>query len=109
MSLSSDLETDLNDAFFNSDDFADSVTWTPAGESAQTIKGIFDKTYVDVDIGDTIVQEYELTFICQSSDLTTPAQIAEGDTLVIDSVTYVVLREEKDGTGVSTVKLRANT
>ena len=42
MALSTNLATDLNDAFFNSDDFAVSATWTPSGESAQTVKGIFD-------------------------------------------------------------------
>ena len=109
MALSTNLATDLNDVFFSSDDFAVSATWTPSGEAAQTVKGIFDKEFIEVEIGDTIVQERELTFTCQSSDLTSPAQIAEDDTLAIDSVTYVVIREEKDGTGVSMVKLKANT
>jgi hypothetical protein len=109
MTFKTQLATDLDEAFFKTDDFSVAATWTPAGESAQTVNGNFDRPYVDVEIGETIVQEYQPQFMCQSSDLTSPAQIAEGDTMVIDGTTYVVVSEEQDGNGVSLIKLKASS
>ena len=109
MTFKTQMETDLNDGFFSTGDFSVAATWTPAGQSAQTVNGIFDRSYVDVEIGETIIQEYQLTFICQSADLTSPAQVAEGDSIIINSTTYTVVSEETDGTGVSLLKLKASS
>jgi hypothetical protein len=103
------METDLDEGFFTTSDFSVASTWTPAGQSSKTVNGIFDRNFVDVELQETIIQEYQITFQCQSSDLTSPAQITEGDTMAIDGTTYVVVNEETDGTGSSLIKLKASS
>lgn len=91
--------------FFSTDDFGSAATFTPSGGSASTINGIFDKDYALAAIGDGVgVGSNDPRFICRTSDV---SSAANGDALVVNSVTYTVRNVEDDGTGVTTLVLEA--
>lgn len=91
--------------FFSSDDFGSAATYTPSGGSASTINGIFDKDYALAAIGDGVgVGSNDPRFICRTSDV---SSAANGDTIVVNSVTYTVRNVEDDGTGITTLELEA--
>lgn len=87
------------DVFFNTDDFGVSASFTPrTGGGATTVKGIFDKEFVAVgDGGQVDIAATDPVFQCKTSDITA----ARGGTLVINSVTYNIVVDKPDGTGVS--------
>tara|TARA_Y100000401_G_scaffold8953_1_gene6139 strand:- start:10029 stop:10343 length:315 start_codon:yes stop_codon:yes gene_type:complete len=89
--------------FFITDDFAVSATYTVQGGSASTIKGVFDKEFIEIDTdGGVDVASNDPRFTCKTSDVT---NASNGDTIVIDSVTYKVRIAEADGTGITILVL----
>jgi hypothetical protein len=102
MAIEGDTERAI---FFNSSDFADAATYTPAGGSAATVNGIFDKDYSLADFGGSVgVGSNDPRFICRTSDV---SGAASGGQLVVRSVTYIIRQVEDDGTGVTTLTLEA--
>lgn len=93
--------------FFNTNDFGVNATFTPrTGGASSTIKGIFDKEFVAVgDGGEVEVASTDPVFQCKSSDITN----ARGGTLVISGVTYNIVVEKPDGTGVTMLVLEDDT
>jgi len=85
MTLKADILTDLDDVFFDSDEFAESVTYTPKGGAASTITAIvikdspFQEPYVRGE--ETARCEIEV----KASDVASPQY---GDTFTIDSVVW---------------------
>ncbi len=89
--------------FFELDDFADSATYTPIGGSASTVLGIFDAPQASRNATDMIdITIPSPQFVCRTADV---ANAADGDTIVIRSVSYYVRVVLTDGTGVSTLIL----
>lgn len=89
--------------FFELDDFADSATYTPAGGSASTVLGIFDAPQASrnaTDMMDITIPAPQ--FVCRTVDV---PNAADGDSIVIRSVSYYVRVVLADGTGVSTLIL----
>lgn len=89
--------------FFELDDFADSANYTPTGGSASTVLGIFDNPQASrnaTDMMDITIPAPQ--FVCRTADV---PNAADGDTIVIRSVTYHVRVVLTDGTGVSTLIL----
>lgn len=89
--------------FFELDDFADSATYTPVGGSASTVLGIFDAPQASrnaTDMMDITIPSPQ--FVCRTVDV---PNAADGDTIVIRSVSYYVRVVLTDGTGVSTLIL----
>lgn len=89
--------------FFELDDFADSATYTPTGGSASTVLGIFDAPQASrnaTDILDITIPAPQ--FVCRTADV---PNAADGDTIVIRTVSYRVRVVLTDGTGVSTLLL----
>jgi hypothetical protein len=84
-------------------DFGITATVTPSGGSASDITVIFDNEYIDVDIGEAGVQSTQPKFICKTTDV---SSLTEGDTAVINSITYYIQIIQQDGTGFSEVFLR---
>ena len=91
--------------FFGTDDFGSAATYTPSGGSASTVNGIFDNDYALADpLGGVGVGSSDPRFICRTSDV---SAAANGDALVVNSVTYTIRNVEDDGTGVTTLVLEA--
>lgn len=88
--------------FFDTDEFADSVTITISG-SASTIKGIFDNEMTTIDVGDNAgITANQPKVTVKTSDIT---NADFGDPVVINSVNYTVNNILKDGTGISELYL----
>ena len=89
--------------FFDVDDFGTAATYTPAGGSAETVNGIFDNDFVEVDAGGGVgVALQQPRFLCRTADV---SAAAEGDAIVINTVAYTVRIVQDDGTGITTLVL----
>lgn len=89
--------------FFELDDFADSATYTPTGGSASTVLGIFDAPQASRNATDMLdITISAPQFVCRTADV---SNAADGDTIVIRTVSYRVRVVLTDGTGVSTLLL----
>lgn len=85
--------------FFETDDFAVTATYTPAGGSPTSIKGIFDNEFYEADAGGSVTFAIEQPrFTCASSDV---ASAVEGEAIVINAVSYTINVVQRDGTGVT--------
>ena len=96
------FDEDLS-VFFDTADFADEATVTPAdGGQTFVVKGIFDAPHVLGQARDVRVVTERPTFMCQDTDA---ARIKREDSITVKGETYDVLEVQPDGTGVSTVVL----
>lgn len=89
--------------FFELDDFADAATYTPVGGGASTVLGIFDNPQASrnaTDLMDITIPAPQ--FVCRTVDV---PNAADGDLIVIRTVSYNVRVVLNDGTGVSTLIL----
>ena len=76
--------------FFDTDEFAETATYTPDGGSSSTISVIFDKPFQDVslDTGNVDVEDIKPTAYAKSSDV---ASVAHGDALTVDSTSFLIV------------------
>ncbi len=91
--------------FFDTDDFAVSITWTLAAGGDTTLAAIVDDSFEETDLpaaGDASLAQSRLILAVATSDL--PGAAAVGDTLTLDAVSYEVMVIEDDATGVTTVQ-----
>jgi hypothetical protein len=89
--------------FFETDDFAVDATFTPVGGTASTVKGIFDKEYLEMESGGSVAFAInQPRFVCATSDVSTAA---EGDAIVISATDYKIVVVQDDGTGTTTLVL----
>ena len=102
MSLLTQIESDLTDVFFSSDDFAQAATYTPSGGVAVSVNVIFDDEYTGTNLGTGEIDTAAPQVRVITGDVT---GIKNGDTFIINSVTYYVISCQPDGTGVSVVQL----
>lgn len=84
--------------FFNTAEFAVEAVWS---ESATPVNVIFDKTYLEA-FG---ISGNDPVAIAKESDF---PNVLEGQTLVINSITYSIVTPEPDGTGVLILQLELN-
>ena len=82
MTLAADILTDLA-SFFNTDEFAVSATYTPAGGVATTIKVIWDK----MDGAALGMDGTRITCLAKTSDV---SAAKPKDTIVIGGTTYKI-------------------
>ena len=95
-------ETTERAIFFDSNEFADSITITIGG-SASTIKGIFDNEMTTIDVGDNAgITANQPKITVKTSDIT---NADFGDPVVINSTNYTVNNVLKDGTGITEIFL----
>lgn len=91
------LETDL-DTVFASSDFGEADGAIYDGVTATPVKGIFDDEDVETQNGEGItVLVPQTTFTCASSKV---PGLADGKTLLVRGVTYIIRFWKDDGTGV---------
>lgn len=89
--------------FFEIDDFAEKATYTPVGGSASTVLGIFDNPQASRNATDMLdITIPAPQFVCRTVDV---ANAADGDSIVIRSISYYIRVVLTDGTGVSTLIL----
>jgi hypothetical protein len=77
------MAADLDSVFFNTDDFAESCTYTPAAGSAVVISVIFDKLYD----GQSGVGSFRYFCTAKTADV---SAAKPGETMVIGGVTYKI-------------------
>ena len=95
-------DTTERSIFFDSNEFADSITITISG-SASTIKGIFDNEMTTIDVGDNAgITANQPKITVKTSDV---ANADFGDPVVINSTNYTVNNVLKDGTGITEIFL----
>lgn len=95
-------DSDLSD-FFVLDDFAITAKYTAIGKPTKMIKGIFDNPQASRNATDLLnVTIPAPQFACRTVDV---PNAADGDAMVIQSVSYYVRVVLTDGTGVSTLIL----
>jgi voltage-gated potassium channel Kch len=89
--------------FFEVDDFGAAATYTPVGGAAVTVNGIFDDPQASRNATDMLdITIPAPQFVCRTSDV---PNVAEGDSLVVGGVSYIIRVTLTDGTGVSTLLL----
>jgi hypothetical protein len=92
------LLTDLPN-FFDDNDFADVATIGSA-----SVEVVFDNAFFGQEVGGTLEIDDGIPVAhAKSSDV---ASVANGATIVINSVTFTIVGREDDNTGVTTLKLR---
>ena len=97
MAFSEDLSV-----FFNSDDFAESVTYTPDGGSSTTIKVLWSEGNADIDIGEIGVEAVSPRCLAKADDV---ADAAENDTIERNSITYYISEPPRPTDDSDTVEL----
>lgn len=98
------METDLDEGFFNCEEFAEPITIFYKDGSSLPTCGIFDEEYTTVDPETTVeMQSRNPMVMIQTSDLT--RQNFEIDYIVIRGVQYNAIVPEPDGTGVTDIML----
>ena len=98
------IETEVERAiFFDIEGFGSTATYTPSGGSPVSVNGIYEDDYEQIDAGGSFgVAGSSPMFQCSTSDV---ANAAEGDSLVVGGVTYIVRVVMEDGTGVTMLQL----
>ena len=99
MAVESTTEREI---FFDTDEFADSITITIGG-SASTIKGIFDNEMTTIDVGDNAGLTANQPKVNDKTSDITNADF--GDPVLINSTNYTVNNVLKDGTGITEIFL----
>ena len=102
MTLKTQITSDIS-TFFNTDEFADEASYTPAKYAqvhdegtghTTTINGNLYKDFVVINGNEAYLPIFE----CATANVSTAAH---GDRLTINSVDYKVVGIEPDGTGVT--------
>lgn len=89
--------------YLDLDGFAVEAEWlSPLTGEKKTVRVIFDNGYGEA--FDGLAGSQQPTALCESEDVT---GIAQDDTLTIADVEYTVTNVEPDGTGMTTLRLRA--
>lgn len=88
-------------------DFAENedllFSWqSPVGDASIACKGIFDNSFVDTNIGETVLDTTAPRLTCQHTDVATVPREA---IVTIRGKTYSVVQVQPDGTGFAIVHL----
>jgi hypothetical protein len=100
------FESDLDDIFFDVNEFASNAVLTPLSGATSGVTGIFINQPVSIDPYTGEVKDREITFTGKSSDL---GGSSHRDSLVIGSITYEIKENRPDGSGVSKLFLNQIT
>ncbi len=91
--------------FFNKDEFGTEASYTlAAGGAAISIDGLFENEMAAKPLGEAGIISSEPMFTCRTADL--PVGYGEGDSVVINAVSYKVAeRPLDDATGITLMTL----
>lgn len=97
-----DFASDL-DAIFDTDEYAQTVTYIRQGYASAQIPVIFDNEYsVTLGVGEPGMGVPSPQALCKTADV---ANASRGDTFVVGGTTYYVQEVQPDGTGITTLIL----
>jgi hypothetical protein len=105
MSLRDQMQSDLRDLVFNTDDFAQVATYKPVTGAEYSLKVVFSAEYIALDqngIDSTIQSSQPAVKVIESEVQTQPIT---GDKLVVNSVTYRVAQYHPSGRGTGLLSL----
>ena len=103
MTLKTDIIADLDNTFFNNDEFSDDLTLAPAGMEARTIKGIPTDPYESLNPATNEVETTAPTALVMSSDVVDIAN--HGDTITRGTTVYEIIGIQPGGTGTTLLSL----
>ena len=92
--------------FMDPDEFGSVISYTKPGAPAVPINVIFDAESEAISLGDLDVSSFAPRILVSVADL--PAGAGDGDTAVVDGVSYSVREVQPDGTGMAVLKLEKN-
>jgi len=91
-----------NDRLIMLNDFGVDAAYTHAGNTV-TIKGILDNEFEEVELGGSVPFALQKPrFHCRTSDV---SDAINGDSLVIEGITYYIRVVMPDGTGMTEIQL----
>ena len=91
------------EAFFDTDAFAQTATYTRLGYPSAQLPVIFDSEYSVVGgIGETGIGVASPQALCKTADV---ENASRGDTLLVGGTTYYIQEVQPDGTGITTLIL----
>lgn len=96
MSTFADRIAEDHAKFFNLSDFGTSVSYTPFGGSASTIKVFWEENFSEVNpnSGYASIQGKQVLALCRTSDV---SAATDEDTIVKDAVTWKVIEVRPNG------------
>src|SRR5438034_936907 len=97
------FDDDLTAEFSASDPFCVLGTFTVAGPATVAVYGRFIESTEAVNFATGELEAYDNSFECRTSEITS---VKNGNTVVINAVTYEVKRKQNLGIGVSLVYLK---
>ncbi len=83
--------------YFDTDANGSAATITING-SASSINVIFNKEFFEIAGSEVGVESSTPVIYCRSSDVT---NVEQGDTILVDSITYNIVKVEPDNTGIT--------
>jgi hypothetical protein len=101
MTLKTDMIADLDNVFFNTDEFAVAAIYTPTGGTATSIKVLFHDEYDEL----SGVENYRYWIEAKTSDM--PAAKID-EPIVIEGITYKIKEpphHTDDGTSIIELKI----
>lgn len=108
MTLKDTIESDITDVFLNTDEFADSAVWTPAGGAAQpAVSGLYNNFPLHGDEYQERPVEQPETYFVTSSALVTSWKAR--DSLTVKGSTYQIINDpypDENDNNWSIVELR---
>jgi len=100
------MTNDLDNVFFaDATEFNTSAIYTPlgVGGSPVAVNVIFDKEYIDINIGTPGIEGDQPIALGKESDF---PSVLQGDTLNINAIDYVIVNPKPDGTGMILLVLK---
>jgi hypothetical protein len=98
MGFKADINSDLSSVFFNTEEFAVSAVYNPAGGTSYAIKGIFDEAYEGVNPNGAEVMSTQPKI--QTAVSFVRGVSGPGDTITIEGTTYKIREYQPDGVGL---------
>ena len=97
MAFKDQISGDLAQVFLDTNSFAESITYTPSGESGSAVTAIVFRDVIseEVEDGRGIVRDIRADVLIDLADVSAPS--TAGDTVTFDSKTWAVIKVDEDG------------
>lgn len=103
MNLKEQMDEDLSEAFFNTDEFAEDCTFRPISDEEYVVKGIFDAPHQEVTPGQATVSSISLSVVVAEKSFR--ARPTRKDSITIRDKRYAIRDIQPDGVGTLTLFL----